>query len=340
MGGNALKVYTRRYDLDEYNDIVTEVLNKLISKGILAAIPKSYKNKQTFGDLDVLVKSSSVDGDILDVINELFKPNDIYNNSDVKSFDYKEFQIDFILTSDSKWETSINYFSYNDLGNFIGRISYQMGFRFGHFGLKLVYRHEDGGRKFYKIISKNPKKIYEFLGFDYERYLQGFDNVEDIFKFVVLSKYFNKSIFDYDQLNHQNRTRIKKRKNYELFLAYIKESDDVLPFDYKFKSKDYYLVEAEKFFNIELVDEINRWKDIVEEQKKVSKIFNGNVIMRHFPSLRGKELGKAMSNFNNHLNSLIPNASDDDKKTYLSRWILDNNLPKILEVFKMVNNLN
>ena len=218
MGGNALNIETRRYEKKEFYEIMLEVGAMLSSKGIESDVPAWYRNKETFGDLDVLIRSSTVEGDILDVINEVFKPNEIYNNNNVKSFDYKDFQIDFILVGDENWETSMFYFSYNDLGNFVGRISYQMGFRFGDYGLKLVYRHEDGGRKFSKIISKDPRKIYQFLGFNYDRYLEGFDEVEDIFKFVVNSTCFNRRIFDYDSLNHQNRTRNKKRKNYELSL--------------------------------------------------------------------------------------------------------------------------
>jgi len=225
-----------------------------------------------------------------------------------------------------------------------------MGFRFGDYGLKLVYRHEDGGRKFSKMISKNPAKTYEFLGFDYEKYLEGFDDVEDIFAYVVSSKYFNPKIFEYEQLNHQNRTRNKKRKNYELFLQYVKDNPKhmTIPFKsvdceiddiYVFGDKEEFVDKAEKFFNTEIRSEINRWKERVEQEKKASGIFNGNVVMEHFP-LKGKELGAAMKNFNDYFNSFIPTATPEEMKLYRSRWILDNNMETIFRVFKEVNNLN
>ena len=357
MGGNALDVPTRRYEKDEYVKIMGDVLRMLANYRIEAVIPDSYSNKETFGDLDVLIKSSTVKKDIIEIINHLFHPNEIYNNNNVKSFDFREFQIDFILVSDENWVTSINYFSFNDLGNFIGRISYQMGFRFGDYGLKLVYRHEDGGRKFSKIISKKPHKIYEFLGFDYEKYLEGFDEVEYIFAYVVSSKYFNPKIFEYEQLNHQNRTRNKKRKNYELFLQYVKDNPKgekmtisaadgtgtpiktFLHETYVFGDKDGFVDKAEKFFGTEIRSEINKWKERVDQEKRASGIFNGNVVMEHFP-LRGKELGAAMKNFNDYLNSLIPSATPEEHKLLRSRWILDNNMETIFRVFKDVNNLN
>jgi len=357
MGGNALKVHTRRYEKDEYLKIMSDVLRMLANYDIEAVIPDSYSNKETFGDLDVLIKSSTVKTDIMEIINYLFNPNEIYNNNNVKSFDFREFQIDFILVGDENWVTSINYFSFNDLGNFIGRISYQMGFRFGDYGLKLVYRHEDGGRKFSKIISKKPHKIYEFLGFDYGKYLEGFDEVEDIFAYVVSSKYFNPKIFEYEQLNHQNKTRNKKRKNYELFLQYVKDNPkgsnmtisaadgseksihSFLHETYVFGSKEDFVDKAEKFFNTEIRSEINCWKERVDQEKRASAIFNGNVVMERYP-LRGKELGAAMKNFNDYFNSFIPDATQEKKKLYRSRWILDNNIEKIFDIFSKVNNLN
>lgn len=340
MGGNALNITTRRYEREEYLDILLEIRTMLNNLAIVSEVPKWYSNKESFGDLDILIKSSTINGNIIDIINDIFKPNEIYSNSNVKSFDYKEFQIDFILTGDENWETSINYFSYNDLGNLIGRISYQMGFRFGHYGLKFVYHHEDGGIKFSKIISKDPEKIYEFLGFNYKEYQKGFDDINDIFKFVVNSRYFNRKIFDYQYLNHQNRTRNKKRKNYELFLEFIKEDNiHIIPLiDYQYRDKQFYIDKAESMFNVDLNIRIKKFNEIVDQQKKASGIFNGNVVMEHF-NLRGKELGIAMQRFNTYFDSFIIGASDHEKKTYRSRWILDNNLNVILEKFKEINNL-
>lgn len=338
MGGNALTIPTKRYKREDFFDILLEVRTMLNNNGITSEVPKWYRNKETFGDLDVLIKSSTVDGNILDVINRLFKPQEIYNNNDVKSFDYKEFQIDFIMTSDDKWDTSINYFSYNDLGNLIGRISYQMGFRFGHFGLKLVYNHPKGGRKMSKIVSKNPRKIYEFLGFNYDRYLEGFDDLEDIFKFVVNSRYFNRKIYDYEYLNHQNRTRNKKRKNYELFLDYVKTNKNILFLDYEFRDKQYYINEAEKFFNIRLNEMISRFNEKVEIEKMASEKFNGGIVMEKY-GLKGKEIGIAMSKFNNHITRLQSFKDEDMLRILRAKYIVETDINDLFDIFEEVNDL-
>lgn len=339
MGGQALKIAkTRRYHVVEYFFIKEEVQELLASKGLKTAIPKSYSGKSSFGDLDVLLLN---DVDTFksitprDIIVELFNPTEIYQNSHIYSFDYKEFQIDIILVTPKNWETSIIYFSYNDLGNFMGRIAYQMGFRYGDYGLKLVYRHEDGGRKFEKILSTNPAQIFEFLGFDWNTYEKGFHTLEQIFNFVIESKYFNTDIFQYEQLDHQNRTRNKKRKNYAAFLEYIKDVER----QYTYASKDEYVDLAEKFFSIDLRTEIDGWKKIVDEQKRASAKFNGNVVMEYFP-LRGKELGEAMKNFRDYFDNLSSFDSKELKDIHYHRWILDNTEIQIIDVFSRVNGLD
>lgn len=337
MGGNALSVPTRRYKKNEYFDILVDVIKILNDNGIVGKVPLWYKNKDSFGDLDVLIKSSTVDGNIIDIIKNVFSPNEIYNNGDVKSFDYKEFQIDFIMTSDDKWEPSFVYFSYNDLGNLIGRIAYSMGFRYGHYGLKFVYLHPDGGRKLTKIICKEPKKILTFLGFDYDRFLKGFYEIEDVFDFVIQSKYFNKKLFDYENLNHQNKTRNKKRKNYEKFLEYIKDYNGK---NHTFESKQYFINKAEKFFDVELNKIIENFNYKVQLEKEASKKFNGKIIIDKY-GLSGKDVGIALKNFYDAINQnfLHVDGDEDTQRIERAMYIINTDSDKLFEIFENVNNV-
>ena len=326
MGGAALKsTYTRRYSKDEYKNVVHEIQNRVPFE---THIPLSFGNKDTFGDLDILIRGSDYDkmyGSIpMSVyIEETFKPNEIYANSDVVSFDYKEFQIDFIKVKEHNWETSKIYFSYNDLGNFQGRIAYKMGFRYGNFGLRLVYLHKNGGRKFKLVVSKEPEEIFTFLGFDWKKYQKGFDSLENIFNFIVESKYFNARLFDYDQLNHQNRTRNKKRANYGKFLEYVKSFDN----GYVFENKDTFVKMAEDFFGINIVEQIALWNKQIKRENDASSRFNGNLAMKLFPDLKGKKLGLAIMNFK----AEVGNDFTD--------WIISTDQETIWNTFKRINKL-
>lgn len=342
MGGNALKIVkTRRYSKEEYQHI-SYGFTRMLPFEIY--IPKSYGAKDSFGDLDILVHSGSYnkiigDKQMNEYIKETFNPREMYVNSNVVSFDYHEFQIDFIMVKTKYWETSKGYYEFNDLGNLIGRIAYQMGFRYGHFGLKLVYRHADGGRKFEKIITQDLFDILQFLGFDPDEYHIGFYELRDIFAFVIKSKYFNPSVFQYEALNHQNKTRNKKRANYAGFLKYIEgEKFENL---HEYQNKDYYVKKADEYFGIDIGSEIEVWNKVVERDKEVSTKFNGYLIMERYPQLKGKELGNAIGRFKKELTKEYSVFRSDYKnaKDMFDRWILNNDIDFILKRFKEVNNL-
>ena len=345
MGGSALKnTFTRRYSKEEYERLSKTVATRLKSLQIKNRVPLAYAAKKTFGDLDVLILTESLGNkDMRTVIEDHFAPNEIYHNSSVYSFDYKEFQIDFILVKTKYWDTSYHYYSYNDLGNLIGRISYQMGFRYGHYGLKLVYRHYDGGRKFEMLISQDIKRILEFLGFNVSEYDIGFYELRDIFAYVIKSKYFNPKIFQYEALNHQNKTRNKKRVNYAGFLEYIKGEKFDNPYEYQ--DKDHYVNMAENFFGLNIVEQIDSWKKVVEKDKLVSAKFNGRLIMEKIPILKGKELGNAITKFKNYIKPYLmsnqylnPNKSDNVEDIYKD-WIIENDVDHIFLHFKTINNI-
>jgi len=349
MGGNALKIaQIERCDNNKYLSLSNEIILKLNNYYIKTHLIKSYKNKESYGDIDIICCNNN-NINYKSIIENLFKPTEIYHNGDVFSFDYKKTQIDLIISSENNFETSINYFNY-ELGNFIGRIAAAMGFRYGHYGLKFQYRHEDGGKIYEKIISQDIDKILDFLGFDVKKYHEGFIELKDIFDFVINSYYFNPRIFDYNKLNHQNRTRNKKRKNYTAFLEYIKthhQKENTNPaidinytvepnydgsYEYLIKNRDKYLKKADIYFNINLTPQIEEWKKEIEGDKLISAKFNGNLIMAEMPELKGKELGNLITKFKTYVTEKL------EYKNY-KIWIEKNDEKTIMTIFKIIYKL-
>jgi hypothetical protein len=226
MGGSALKNFpTRRYQKEEFSLVQERVLQLLRSVNIDAAPLLYYREKETFGDLDVLVRWDKDVNLAITSILKLFRPQDFFINNAVLSLNVEELQVDFIITSSFTFPTSYHYFAYNDLGNFMGRIAKEVfDVKYGHDGLHANVKI--GSNVIDKLeVSRDSKKIFEFLGFDYRRYMQGFDTLDDIFNYVINSLYFHPSYFALDKLNHINRTRNRKRANYSLFLEKIKDYD-------------------------------------------------------------------------------------------------------------------
>ena len=76
MGGNALNFQTRRVEsATEFRTLVVEVLRTLTSElGWHVAPVRWYHTKESFGDMDILVDSDTIDPNWVDVVLEKF-PN-------------------------------------------------------------------------------------------------------------------------------------------------------------------------------------------------------------------------------------------------------------------------
>lgn len=240
MGGNAIpkEIKTRRYLADEYHKLIPEVIaltKEVWGVGRVAVIP-AYRDKESFGDMDVLLElSDSGLKEFRELICETFGVDFITTDGDHKnqlgahgsvtrdkvySIAYKELQLDFILVEPGiAFECAYNYFSWNDLGNLLGRVAHKFGFKFGHDGLRYPFR--DGDHMFEEIlVSQDWNEILPAFDWDPERFNQGFDTLGEVFDYVTTSKYFNPEIYLLENRNAKSRYRDQKRKTYNEFLDY------------------------------------------------------------------------------------------------------------------------
>jgi len=301
MGGNALKnCVTRRYGADEYYQLDHNVFMKLAclfgETQVFLHTIDAYRAKESFGDLDILLGCDDLPSDWVERIVEEFKPKEWVKNSNVLSFEYKEFQIDVIPAPMKEFHTSKNYFAYNDLGNLLGRLAHSMGLKLGHDGLSYNWRIDTYQFK-NEVISTDWEEICGVLGVSYDLYAQGFDTLEDIFKFVVASSFFHSDIYLLENRNNYARTRDKKRKTYTDFLVWI-EGHEHTEVQLRNKvvrdthSKDCWL--AYQFSKIsgfaETYERVQaEWVEAVEYKKRYNGTLVGEVC-----GITGKELGEFM----------------------------------------------
>lgn len=279
MGGNALsEVKTIRLDSRDYMDLtfeVSEALKIIFPNRNIDLIP-AYRNKLSFGDADFIISSNNITEDIRGLIINRFAPKQVVKNSNVWSFDYNNFQIDIILAPDKYYDTSLKYFSWNDLGNLEGKIAHKFGTKYGHDGLKYVFR--DGTYEIGNIeLTLDIKTILDFIGLDYRIYSLGFDDLEDIFRFVSSSKYFNPDIYLLDNLNHTARVRDRKRKTYQEFLKWCGRNKPNL-YHYGWGAdKTIYRERIREYFP-HFQTELDKLNEKREINKKRSEKFNGNIV--------------------------------------------------------------
>ncbi len=270
------------------------------------AMPLFYKNKKSFGDADLIVSMEGFNGNVRDYITNTFHPNEIFHNGNCYSFDYKELQVDLITLAPEHFDSNEMYLSYNDLGNFIGRIAQGFGLKYGQEGL--WYEHYFKGMNIGRIqISKDYREIYGFLGLSYDRWEAGFDELEDIFEYISTCKFFNWEMFQLSKLNRINRERNLKRKSYMSFLEWMDKNvaDDNHLYDFSVKTQEEYneLINKE-FPNANLELEIRRLEYEYCKSLYIKGKFNGGEVMRRY-GFEGKELGKVMSEFKQYVHDGI-----------------------------------
>lgn len=236
MGGNALKaIRTVRLPADRYHDLAARISSALSRAfGCRAEPIPAYRDKPDFGDLDMLVEKEKVlvPGSGREALEDFARKHgharQIVSNGPVMSYDHRDdpdgdagFQVDLILTPAAEFDIAKAYFSYNDLGNLMGRIAHKMGFKFGHPGLLLPIRQ--GTHQVAVLeVSQDIDACLEFMGYDPKRYHQGFRDRQEIYAFASSTAYFNPDIFLLENRNHASRTRDRKRPTYMGFLDHLR----------------------------------------------------------------------------------------------------------------------
>lgn len=318
MGGNAIKDSVRfdntvkkmiERKINHFMTIFSEHLNHYSHVPAYRYV-RSYVNKQTHGDIDVVVLADvlfenpkwfeALQSDLITILS--VSPDNIKKNSNVVSFGLplrgNIYQVDLIFHRSDVYEIATYYYDWNDLGNLIGRIAHSIGFRFGHEGLAYIHRDENTiyGKT---TLSKDIGEILDFLGFsDPLKVISGFDELEDIFEFVASSKYFNPDIYLLHNRNSISRRRDAKRHTYQQFLKWCENIPE----------REYYVRNPDKTFYLPLAfrkfpgfeqefqrieTEYNTTKKMLDERREY---YNGKLMME-WTGLTGKELGGFMKFF-------------------------------------------
>jgi hypothetical protein len=300
MGGRALKTaFTRRYSREEFETVSKELIETIENTFVKAAVPLYFSKKETFGDIDIIVR---VHPDSMDAVRPFiesnFKPTEIFHNGNAYSFDYKEVQVDLICVPKEDFMSNYHYLAFNDLGNYIGRLAQSIGFKYGQEGL--WYNHfSDANTKTTIMVSKNYPEIFEFLGLDYARWEEGFDTLEDIFEYAMTSSLFNVEMFQLSKLNKINRERNIKRASYMAFLEYIEGKPDHPEYNSNLTTlakEDVIRIIREAFPEANVDVHLAEIEFNAARKKLINTKFNGKTIKEKY-GLEGKELGEAIKGF-------------------------------------------
>jgi hypothetical protein len=167
MGGNIF-ADNIRLSIDDFQSYSKDVTRRLYeySPRRLAVVPYYYQ-KESFGDLDIVIEQPKFH---VDEIKQLFNTDKVHKQGTNLSFQYQCFQTDLIFVPSHEYEISYHYFSWNDLGNLIGRIFHKTGFKYGHKGLYYVLR--DGNWQFDEVlVTRSIEEILPLIGLNVDQFI-------------------------------------------------------------------------------------------------------------------------------------------------------------------------
>jgi hypothetical protein len=240
------------------------------------------------------------------------------HNGGVWSLVYKEFQIDLIRTTELEYNYCINYFSYNDRGNLVGRIAHKFGLKHGHDGLVLPVRSNDHVLGTV-LLTLDPFRAEKFLDIDPGN---TFYHLEEVFENVSVSKYFNPEIFLLENRNHAARTRDKKRATYNSFLTWC---ESLPPREYyQYAPKPEYLEMIFKEFPHAKKEFDVLWAKKVLREEAALK-FNG-ALVSEWTGCEGADLGKLMIKLKVELTQeKVVTMTDSEILTYVKEIFMKDN---------------
>ena len=190
------------------------------------------------------------------------------------------------------------------------------------------------------IVSKDYPKIFAYLGLDYNRWVKGFDTLEEIFEYVMTSSLFNPQMFQLKELNKVNRERNLKRASYMAFLEFIKNKGAHPEYNknvVKLAKENVIDMIREHFpeANIDLhLAEIaykHARKNLIKQK------FSGGILVEKY-GLKGKEIGEAIARFKEHVieKKVLLNKFDDIDYHTFDEFILQMPYKVIYLIFEEV----
>lgn len=295
MGSNALKAQGAvRVSADQYHRIKGHVMLEL---SVICDCYEifAYADKETFGDIDLLIISNKSNKEILEQLRERIPFVHTYESGPVCGFGYpidenSIVQVDLIRSNERYLGYNLNYLDWNDLGNLIGRVAHKFGLKHGHDGLTLPVYYDATHKLGTVTITTDHAEAIKFLGFEPFPDVD-FKDLREIFDYVVRGRYFNPDIYLLENHNHTARMRDRKRSTYNAFLEHIKglPPRTYYPFN---EDKSVYLPMIFSAFP-ESKDEFEELFFKAQMIKEANKVFNATMVIEKF-GLEGKKLGEFM----------------------------------------------
>ena len=349
MGGNAMLGFgARRVDADLAHRKAREVsqaLDQVLAKHGCPRpchVIKAYREKATFGDVDLLVQQEAVEAIgkelIVSELGALLGHDLPYCQVHPKAPQFHTalpldeggaLQVDFQMIPELTFDYAKDYFAWNDLSKLMQILGRSMsGLNFGVDGLSRSVKHKGQviGRA---TFTYNFSEALGFLGFDVARFNQGFDNLEAMYEFVAKHPNFNSSMYQWENRTSRGRGQDMDRPTYLGFLEWMKGRD--LPLEAPADETDWVAMAYERF-PAAYAEQEALFAEL-EDRQSLRVRFNGGIVSK-LTGLRAEALGEFMKAYRKNegeeiFMKKVLAMSDEDLHARISAyWAMYSELPK------------
>lgn len=256
--------------LDSLSSFTEKVIPILNDFGLVYKIPKYFKSKTLFNDLDIICDFTNAisKSEMIKYCEERSIPITI--NSPTVSILLDNHQVDFIETVN--YDFSSFLINYGDTIVYIKRLLKNLYHDLTINEKGLEYKVRFKSTLVTVFITDDIYYILNLLDLDYNTYQDGFDSINEVFEWIYRSKYFNSTTMSIDFCNNKSRSRLKKRPSTKLFEDFLVSKPKKL---------------QEQFdFEIELPSVLVQGKTIQDELQFRSDLkakVNGGVVLNLYP---------------------------------------------------------
>lgn len=294
MGGKLF--HLPRMPRDAYLEREAEVRRHLDSLlGGDYRIPRFYGDKPDFGDMDILIAArpdwEALRGEIVRALGV----TETKNAGHVYSMSYRGLQVDLFLVQPRYLDSTASFMSFNDLGNFMGRICRRFDLKYGDRGLSYVFRREGGSYKAELELTQDMARICAFLGLDHDAWEAGFPSLPALFDWVIASPWF--SVAPYlDEAAGAMGPRRQERSTVARFVEYLRERGvDRRPALGDRRAQ--LPAVAAAFPEIDIEGWLAAEREKEARAARIAERFSGRRVMALLPELQGQALGEFIMAF-------------------------------------------
>lgn len=286
MGGRLFyseRLDNIRMDQTTYNNVVSFLTSKLTEYNISHKVVPYITEKNTFGDIDIIIEPVSID--VLRKVVGEFVPYS--RNSNIHSFLFQhKYQVDFIFSEKNKFNMTSFFYGYNDFAWMIAKLL-EKGNAYKLYENGLYYIYHSNYKNHNILLTDNPDLILEVCQLNPSRYKEGFTTYTDMFDYIGECPILGSSLYALESMSHNNRKIYKNRTTYKKFSKWMDKHNVPVTSYGKLISPNI------KFNNI-VNQSINEIDSQYEKNKTFKQSFNGNLVS-NLTGLKHHELGKFMA---------------------------------------------